>query len=122
MIPYFVALDVIFKICQAQLCSVIRDCHPTILLKNTLFEEEVAWQPLVEQECCSFSILEPLQIDLQSWLRPALGKSKVLERLNLKSRPNQLMCKNNDLQKWLIFDKKTIDLPIRIVVTKFCGI
>ena len=37
------------------------------------------------------------QIDLQSWLRPALGKSKVLEHLNLKSRPKHLVCKINDL-------------------------
>ena len=38
-----------------------------------------------------------VQIDLQSWLRPALGKSKVLEHLNLKSRPKHLVCKINDL-------------------------
>ena len=60
MIPHFVALDASLQISQAQLCSYIRDCHTTFLLKNTLFKEEVVWQPLIEQESCSFSILEPL--------------------------------------------------------------
>ena len=58
MIPHFVALDVGSKISQAQLCSSIRGCHATFLLKNTLFKEEVAWQPLIEQEGCSPSMLE----------------------------------------------------------------
>ena len=60
MISHFVALDVGSKICQAQLCSSIRRCHRTSLLKSTLFKEEVTWQPLMEQESCSSSILEPL--------------------------------------------------------------
>ena len=42
MIPHFLALDVGFKISQAQLCSSIRGCHATFLVKNTLFKEEVA--------------------------------------------------------------------------------
>ena len=59
MIPHFLALDVGFKISQAQLCSSIRECHTTFLVKNTLFKEEVAWQPLIEQESCPSSILDP---------------------------------------------------------------
>ena len=58
MTPYFLALDVGSKISQAQLCSFIRGCHTTFLLKNTLFKEEVAWQPLIKQEGCSPSMLE----------------------------------------------------------------
>ena len=58
MIPHFLALDVGLKISQAQLCSSIRDCHATFLVKNTLFKEEVAWQPLKELQSCSSSILE----------------------------------------------------------------
>ena len=60
MIPHLLALDVGVKICQAQLCSSIRGCHATFLVKNTLFKEEVAWQPLKELQICSSSILEPL--------------------------------------------------------------
>ena len=59
MIPLFLALDVGSKICQAQLCSSIRGCHATFFLKNTLFKEEVAWQPLREQQSCSPSMLDP---------------------------------------------------------------
>ena len=58
MIPHFVALDVGSKICQVQQYSFIRGCHTTFLLKSTLFKEEVAWQPLVEQQDCSPSTLE----------------------------------------------------------------
>ena len=58
MIPHLLALDVGVKICQAQLCSFIRGCHATFLVKNTLFKEEVAWQPLKELQSCSSSILE----------------------------------------------------------------
>ena len=58
MIPHFLALDVIFKIFEAQLCSSIRGCHTTFLLKNTLFKVEVVWQPLIKQEGCSPSMLE----------------------------------------------------------------
>ena len=57
MIPHFFALDVGLKIAQAQLCSSIRGCHPTFLVKNTLFKGEVGWQPLKELESCSPSIL-----------------------------------------------------------------
>ena len=39
--------------------SSIRDCHTTFLVKNTLFEGEVAWQPLKELQICSCSILNP---------------------------------------------------------------
>ena len=42
MIPHLKALDVSFKISQEQLCSSVRDDHATFLVKNTLFEEEVA--------------------------------------------------------------------------------
>ena len=42
MILHFLALDVIVKICQEQLCSSIRDDHATFLVKKTLFKEEVA--------------------------------------------------------------------------------
>ena len=59
MMPHFLALDVGVKICQAQLCSSIRGCHATFLVKNTLFKEEVAWQPLKELQICSSSILDP---------------------------------------------------------------
>ena len=59
MISHFVALDVGYIICQVQLCNCIRGCHATFLLKNTLFKEEVAWQPLIEQESCPSSILDP---------------------------------------------------------------
>ena len=59
MIPHFLALDVGVKICQAQLCSSIRGCHATFLVKNTLFKGEVAWQPLKELQSCSSSILVP---------------------------------------------------------------
>ena len=58
MISHFVALDVGSKICQVQLCSSIRSCHRTFLLKSTLFKGEVVWQPLVEQQDCSPSTLE----------------------------------------------------------------
>ena len=58
MIPHFVALDVDSVICQVQLLSFIRNCHTTFLLKNTLFKGEVVWQPLVEQQDCSPSMLE----------------------------------------------------------------
>ena len=47
-----------YKIPQAELCSSIKGCHTTFLL--ILFKEEVAWQPLIKQESCSSSILEPL--------------------------------------------------------------
>ena len=60
MIPHLLALDVGVKICQAQLCTSIRGCHATFLVKNTLFKEEVAWQSLKELQICSSSILEPL--------------------------------------------------------------
>ena len=59
MIPHLLALDVGVKICQAQLCSSIRGCHATFLVKNTLFKGEVAWQPLKELQICSSSILDP---------------------------------------------------------------
>ena len=59
MIPHFLALDVGLKISQAQLCSSIRGCHATFLVKNTLFKGEVAWQPLKELQSCSSSILVP---------------------------------------------------------------
>ena len=42
MILPFVALDVGFKVSQAQLSSFIRGCHATFLLKNALFKEKVA--------------------------------------------------------------------------------
>ena len=60
MISHLKALDVAVKIYQKQLCSFIRDDHATFLVKDTLFKEEVAWQPLKELESCSPSILEPL--------------------------------------------------------------
>ena len=59
MISHFVALDVGYIICQVQLCNCIRGCHATFLLKNTLFKQEVAWQPLREQQGCSPSMLGP---------------------------------------------------------------
>ena len=59
MIPHFKGLDVGFKISQEQPCSFIRDDHATFLVKNTLFKEEVAWQPLRKLQSCSPSILEP---------------------------------------------------------------
>ena len=59
IIPHFLALDVMLKISQAQLCSSIRDFHTTFLVKNTLFKEKVAWQPLKELQICSSSILDP---------------------------------------------------------------
>ena len=59
MIPHFLVLDVGVKICQAQLCSYIRGCHATFLVKNTLFKRKVAWQPLKELQICSSSILNP---------------------------------------------------------------
>ena len=59
MIPHFLALDVGVKISQAQLCTSIRGCHATFLVKNTLFKGEVAWLPLREMQSCSSSILEP---------------------------------------------------------------
>ena len=42
MIPHFLALDVGVKISQAQLCTSIRGCFATFLVKNTLFEGEVS--------------------------------------------------------------------------------
>ena len=42
MIHHFKSLDVDFKIYQKQPCSFIRDNHATVLVKNTLFKEEVA--------------------------------------------------------------------------------
>ena len=42
MIPHFLALDVRAMISQAQLCTSIRDCHATFLVKNTPFKGEVA--------------------------------------------------------------------------------
>ena len=57
MIPHFSALDVSIKICQAQVCSSIRGCHATYLVKNTFFKGEVAWQRLKELQSCSSSIL-----------------------------------------------------------------
>ena len=59
MIPHFIALDVGFKISQAQVCTSFRGCHATFLVKKTLFKGEVAWQPLKELQSCSSSILEP---------------------------------------------------------------
>ena len=59
MIPHILALDVVVKICQEQLCSSIRDDQATFLVKNTLFKGEVAWQPLKELQSCSSSILVP---------------------------------------------------------------
>ena len=59
MITHFSALDVWLKISQAQLCSFIRDCHATFLVKTTFFKEEVGWQPLKELQICSSSILDP---------------------------------------------------------------
>ena len=58
MIPHFKPLDVSTKISQEQPCSSIRDNHTTFLVKNTLFKEEVAWQPLRKLQNCSPSILE----------------------------------------------------------------
>ena len=58
MIPHFLALDVGVKISQAQLCTSIRDCHATFLVKNTLFKGEVVWQPLREQQSSSPSMFE----------------------------------------------------------------
>ena len=58
MIPDYLALDVCVKISKAQLCSSIRGCHANFLLKSTLFKEP-AWQPLIKQENCSSSILDP---------------------------------------------------------------
>ena len=52
MIPHLKGLDVGVKICQEQLCSSIREDHATFLVKNTLFKEEVACQPLKELESC----------------------------------------------------------------------
>ena len=46
MISHFVALDVGYIICQVQLCNCIRGCYAIFLLKNTLFKQEVVWQPL----------------------------------------------------------------------------
>ena len=57
-IPNFLALDVGVKIYQAQLCSSIKGCHATYLIKNTLFKGEVVWQPLKELQICSSSILD----------------------------------------------------------------
>ena len=48
------------KISQEQLCSFIRDHHATFLVKNTLFKEEVLWQPLRKLQSCSPSILDLL--------------------------------------------------------------
>ena len=59
MIPKIVALDICYIICQVQLCSCIRDCHATFFLKNTLFKQEIAWQPLRERQSCSLSIMGP---------------------------------------------------------------
>ena len=59
MIPHFLALDVRVIIFQAQLCTSIRGCHATFLVKNTLFKGEVEWQPLKEMQICSSSILDP---------------------------------------------------------------
>ena len=42
MIPHLKALDVGAKTFQEELPSSIRDNHLTFLVKNTLFEEEVA--------------------------------------------------------------------------------
>ena len=58
MIPHFVALDVWLKISQAHWFSFIRGCHATFLLKNTLFKEEVAWQPLIELQGFTPNMLE----------------------------------------------------------------
>ena len=58
MIPHCVALDVSYIIFQVRLCSCIRGCHATFLLKNTLFKGEVAWQPQKEQQSCSPNMLE----------------------------------------------------------------
>ena len=60
MRPHLKALDIGVEICQKQLCSSIRDDHTTFLVKNTLFIEEVTWQPLKELESCPPSLLEPL--------------------------------------------------------------
>ena len=59
MIPQYKAQAVASKISQVQLCSSIRDYHATFLVKNTLFKEEVAWQPLRKLQSCSPSILIP---------------------------------------------------------------
>ena len=59
MIPHFKPLDVGSKISQEQPCSSIRDDHATFLVKNTLFKEEVALQPLKELQSCSSCILDP---------------------------------------------------------------
>ena len=58
MIPHFKPLDIGFKISQEQPSSSIRDDHATILVKNTLFKEEVAWHPLRKLQSCFLSILE----------------------------------------------------------------
>ena len=42
MIPHFLALDVGVVISQAQLCTFIRGCHATFLVKNTLFKGKLA--------------------------------------------------------------------------------
>ena len=59
MIPNLLALDVGVIISQAQLRTSIRGCHATILVKNTIFQGEVAWQPLKELESYSSSIFKP---------------------------------------------------------------
>ena len=59
MIPHFKPLYVGFKISQEQPCSSIRDDHATFLVKNTLFKEKVAGQPLIKQEIFPSSISEP---------------------------------------------------------------
>ena len=59
MIPHFLVLDVGVKICQAHLCSSIKGCHATFLVKNTLFKGEVAWQSLKKLDSFSSSILDP---------------------------------------------------------------
>ena len=58
-IPHFKSLDVGFKISQEQPYSSIRNDHATFLVKNTLFKEEVAWQPLRKLQSYSSSILDP---------------------------------------------------------------
>ena len=45
--------------CQPQLYRSIRGCHTTFLVKNTLFKEEVAWQPLIELYSLAWHILTP---------------------------------------------------------------
>ena len=58
MMPHLKGVDVDSKYLKNS--HVIRDDHATFLVKNTLFKEEAALQPLRKLQSCSPSILEPL--------------------------------------------------------------